>query len=177
LQELGVRVEDIQPSPKYPSHPPALAHEPDSQDWETAQANGPSRRPSNFRAASLVNQEETSLFRRHIANESGSLSQNPGFSMLRGTKLALFGMQVDLAEFSEQEIDLSSPKTHEGFAEHLFGRGSHAETAALPSSLDSAREYMRWYFQFLNPYTPVIDKRDMYALVGSSRHKNPLENS
>lgn len=93
------------------------------------------------------------------------MCQNPGFGMLRGTKLTIYGMHIDLAEFAENEGDFSLPTTFEGFIENIYGRATLGTPTALPPTLESAREYMKWYFQFINPYVPVIDKRDMYTLV------------
>lgn len=93
---------------------------------------------------------------------------NPGFAMLRGTKLSLFGMQIDIAEFADDSSDLDSPQTFEGFMKHVFGRTQPSQAAPLPDNLQSAQEYAIWFFRFLNPYTPIIDKRDMHELVCST---------
>jgi hypothetical protein len=85
--------------------------------------------------------------------------------MFKGTKLALFGMQIDLAEFAEEESDADSPKAFNGFMDHIFKEVGPPVPAPLPATLQDARNYAHWYFSFLNPYTAVIDKRDMSDLV------------
>jgi hypothetical protein len=164
LQRLGVSVEPTQASPNYEAHTPVPETEEDTQHWD------PRRKDSHIHmsgsTAGLLH-EEPSLFHKHITNASGSLSQNPVFSMFRGTKLALFGMQIDLAEFADDESDHDSPKDFNGFMEHIFKQLGPAVPAPLPPTLQDARNYAQWYFKFLNPYTAVIDKRDMENLVSA----------
>jgi hypothetical protein len=157
-----VPAESTEISPKYDSHTPAPEQDGEPQHWDSRQKNG-----NAYHRGSISGgiQEEASLFHRHISNDSGSLSQSPGFSMLRGTKLALFGMQIDLANFADNESDINSPKAFNGFIEHAFSRTGPMEPAALPPTLQDAKTYAQWYFNFLNPYTAVIDKRDMHELV------------
>jgi hypothetical protein len=164
LQRLGVSVENSQLSPKYEAHTPGPETEEDTQRWD------PRRKDSHAPLQSCTSgsiQEEPSLFHRHITNDSGSLSPNPVFSMFRGTKLALFGMQIDLAEFADDESDADSPKAFTGFVEHIFKQVGPPNPAPLPPTEQEARLYAQWYFKFLNPYTAVIDKREMWDLVSS----------
>lgn len=85
--------------------------------------------------------------------------------MLRGTKLSLFGMQIDLAEFADNTEEVNSPTNFEGFVEHFFNRTPSLDPPPLPDNFQGAKEYMQWYFRFLNPYTPILDKCDMCELV------------
>lgn len=91
--------------------------------------------------------------------------------MLRGTKLSLFGMQIDLAEFAEDYEDMESPQTFSGFIHYANGsnvKGS-VQPPPLPPTLKQAREYAHWFLMFLNTYTPLLDKREVDKLVSSSR--------
>jgi hypothetical protein len=162
LQNLGIAVDNVQLSPKYDSQTPVPETEEKSQQWATHQRGSDVRRQDS--AAGLP-QEEGSLFHKHITNEAGSLSQSPGFSMFTGTKLSLFGMQIDLAKLTEEESDLESPKTMDGFMKHIFKGTQPPEPASLPATLEEAKTYARWYFDFVNPYIAVLDKRDMWELV------------
>jgi hypothetical protein len=103
-------------------------------------------------------------------NISGTLPSNPAFSMLRGTKLSLFGMQIDLAEFAEDLMDMESPQTFSGFIWHANASNAkeHLQAPPLPPNLKQAREYAGWYFRFLNAYTPILHKRDIDNLVGTA---------
>jgi hypothetical protein len=165
LQSLGIAVDNVQPSPKYDSQTPGPESEDKSQHWIARRKNGEGQRQDSAAGLPLPQEEESSLFHRHITNEAGSLSQSPGFSMFTGTKLALFGMQIDLAKLTEDESDLESPKTMDGFMKHIFKETEPPGPAPLPPTLEDAKFYAEWYFNFLNPYTAIIDKRDMWELV------------
>jgi hypothetical protein len=100
-----------------------------------------------------------------MKNVSGSAYSNPAFSMLRGTKLSLFGMQIDLAEFAEDLTDLASPQNLNGFLCHVLESSAREQVPPLPPTLKQAREYAHWFFMFLNTYTPLLDKRKLDDLV------------
>lgn len=122
---------------------------------------GGDRRPS------MASSNGESIWQKHNNHSSGSMYSNPAFTMLRGTKLSLFGMQIDLAEFAEDHTDLESPQTFSGFVYYASSSvsRSHVQPPALPSDLKQARDYARWFFMFLNTYTPLLNKREMDALV------------
>lgn len=111
------------------------------------------------------------MWQKHLNNVSGDLVPNPAFSMLRGTKLSLFGMHIDLAEFEENPLDVESPQTFGGFLYHANASNArqHATPPPLPPTLKAAQEYYAsWFFKFLMPYTPLLDKGQMQDLVGKS---------
>ncbi|KAF2425800.1 hypothetical protein EJ08DRAFT_594130 [Tothia fuscella] len=161
MRDLGIQVEDDGDSSQYASQSQLQPRE--EPRWDLPHQHNSSRR--NTHAIIEIPQENTSLFRRHIANETGSLSQDPGFSLLRGTKLALFGMQIDLAEFADDISEVDSPATYEGFMEQIFNRTPPNDPAPLPPNLQAAKEYMQWYLRFLNPYTPILHKSDINELL------------
>ena len=115
----------------------------------------------------MASSTDGSVWQKHLHNISGSAYSNPAFSMLRGTKLSLFGMQIDLAEFAEDYTDMESPQTFSGFIHYANSSNvkDHVQPPALPPSLKQAREYSHWFFMFLNTYTPLLDKREMDRLV------------
>ena len=119
------------------------------------------------RRSSLAQSIDISVWQKHMSNASGTSISNPAFSMLRGTKLSLFGMQIDLAEFAEDYSDMDSPQTFSGFIYHANASNAreHVQPPQLPPSLKQAREYAHWFFMFLNTYTPLLDKREMDRLV------------
>jgi hypothetical protein len=164
LVELGVPLAELQiPSSLTQATSPAKG--PSQQYWDPQHDNGSPRPDTAERHGSTSSHFEPSLFSKHINSRPGTSVLNPGFAMLRGTKLSLFGMQMDLAEFADDSSDLDSPKTFEGFMKLALGRMHSSRPAPLPDTLQSAQEYANWYFRFLNPYTPVVDKRDMHQLV------------
>lgn len=92
--------------------------------------------------------------------------------MLRGTKLSLFGMHIDLAEFAEDYADMESPQTFSGFIYYANASNvkDHVQPPPLPPSLKQAREYAHWFFMFLNTYTPLLDKREMDNLASQMHY-------
>lgn len=167
LLDLGVPLAELQ-VPTSNTHTTSPAKGPSLQYWDPQQDNGSPHRDTTERHGSASSNVEPSQFSKHINNRPGTSILNPGFAMLRGTKLSLFGMQMDLAEFADDSSDLDSPKTFDGFMKHALGRMQPSRHAPLPDTLQSAQEYASWYFRFLNPYTPVVDKRDMHELVCSA---------
>jgi hypothetical protein len=158
LTDLGVPLADLQVVASNASASRGASQ----QYWEP---NGSPQHDGDERAGSVPASMEPSLYQRHLDNHGGGLPPNPGFSMLRGTKLSLFGMQIDIGEFADDVADFDSPKTFDGFIQYAFNRAPPVEPAPLPPTLQNAKEYANWYFAFLNPYTPVLDKRDMHELV------------
>lgn len=166
LLDLGVPLAELQ-VPISNAQSTSSAKPPTQQYWDPQQDIGSPQRDAE-RHGSTSSHVEPSLFSKHINNRPGTIVMNPGFAMLRGTKLSLFGVHIDLAEFADDSSDLDSPQTYEGFMKHVFGRTQPSQPAALPDNLQCAQEYATWYFRFLNPYTPVIDKRDLHELVCST---------
>jgi hypothetical protein len=122
------------------------------------------------RRHSLASSTDESVWQKHLSNISGSAHSNPAFIFLRGTKLSLFGMQIDLAEFAEDYEDVESPQTFSGFVHYANASNvkGHVQPPPLPPTLKQAREYAHWFLMFLNTYTPLLDKREVDKLV--SRH-------
>ncbi|KIV99643.1 hypothetical protein, variant 1 [Verruconis gallopava] len=119
------------------------------------------------RRPSFASSAEMSIWQKHMNNLTGGMSSNPAFSMLRGTTLSLFGMQIDLAEFAEDLNDIDSPQTFSGFIYCINASNTreHLHPPPLPPNLKQAREYAGWFFKFLNAYTPILDKREMDKLL------------
>ncbi|KAF2404654.1 hypothetical protein EJ06DRAFT_214362 [Trichodelitschia bisporula] len=90
---------------------------------------------------------------------------NTGLSIFRGTKMSLFGWQCDLTELVDEAEDPDSPTSYDGFMKHIFHRVPPTGPAPLPPTLEDAKPYANWYFNFLNAYTPVLHKPDMFALL------------
>jgi hypothetical protein len=167
LVDLGVPLAELHfPTSNAQSISPAKG--PPQQYWDSREDTASPHGDIAERHGSTTSHVEPSLFSKHVNSRPGTSLLNPGFAMLRGTKLSLFGMQMDLAEFADDSSELDSPKTFEGFMKYALGRMQPSRPAPLPDTLQSAQEYANWYFRFLNPYTPVIDKRDMHNLVCST---------
>lgn len=171
LLDLGVPLAELQvPSSNTQSTSPAKP--PSQQYWDSRQDNASPHRDAE-RHSSTSSHVEPGMFSKHVNRTAGTHTLNPGFAMLRGTKLSLFGMHVDLAEFASDPPDLDSPQTFKGFMKHALGRMQQSLPAPLPETLQSAQQYANWYFRFLNPYTPVLDKCDMYELVCWAQRVRP----
>lgn len=132
-----------------------------------ARPTGGSHLGNSNRTGSLVSAGNYSVWQQRMGTEQGALAPNPAFSMLRGTKLSLFGMQIDLADFADDAMDMESPHTFSGFIWHTNPSNVKEllHPPQLPPNLKQAREYANWFFKFLNSYTPILDKREMDNLV------------
>ena len=91
-------------------------------------------------------------------------SAEAGLSILNGTTLSLFGMQIDVAKFSNAHDDPHAPTAYETFVRYAFGQATVPEPP-LPPTLEEAKKFAWWYFRSLNPYYPILDKADFFELV------------
>ncbi|QDS70305.1 hypothetical protein FKW77_008197 [Venturia effusa] len=163
LSDLGVSLADLQGSASNnQTTSPAKASS--QQYWDQQQDFSLPHRDAE-RRDSKPSHAGPSSYSRLLDSRPATAMIEPNFVMLRGTKLSLFGMQMDLAEFADDPSDVDSPQTYDGFMKHAFGKTQLGQSAPLPDTLQSAQEYALWYFKFLHPYTPVIDKRDMHELL------------
>jgi hypothetical protein len=156
LRDLGIPIEDQSHSGAYaqPDYPPSGRD--NSQAWsndrtpEAAQHYPPLDSPNTYHAPAV--------------DPAGSTPASAGLSILNGTCLSLFGMHIDVVKFSNAHDDTNAPTAYETFIRYAFGQ-AHASAPPLPLTLDEAKKYASWYFRSLNPYGPVLDKPDFFALV------------
>lgn len=101
-------------------------------------------------------------------DEDGAASAsvpNPSLSILKGTTLELFGMQIDVAKFTRAHDDPESPTGRETFLKYTFGK-AHVDTVpALPPTLEEAQDMAVMYLKSLNPFTPILHKPDLFPAL------------
>ena len=93
-------------------------------------------------------------------------SSHPGLELFRGTKLSLFGREIDGSQFDDSFQDTRSPKSYQGLM--IIQQQNHENNipdAQLPATKEDALQWARWYFLAVNPFAPAIHKPDMFALV------------
>jgi hypothetical protein len=100
----------------------------------------------------------------------------PGIKLFNGTKLEIFGMRIDAAEFDDEFEDTKTVKSYQGLLLRqkaaLSNPHGHDEAEKLPKSKSEALQWARWYFLAIHPFAPVVHKADFMALVGRSRYLN-----
>lgn len=100
-----------------------------------------------------------------VAACMGISSHRSTLGPLRGTSLSLLGIEIDVADFSSEDIDeptneevLSQRrynKSYQSFLQSIFnvnGGGKKVELPAKPEALS----YLERYFRNLNPYVPLL---------------------
>jgi hypothetical protein len=162
---MGVAVGDLSlTNPRDNSEPveepPSAALQP-PQTW----GNGGQQQhsgPSQTHDLNAVADSVSNVF--PILTKPISPSLNPSMSMLRGTKLSVFGRHINAVEFGDGFDDTESPKSYEGLISILSGPREAVPVAKIPASYEGAKMYLDWYFKTLNPYSPTLHKPDTYAL-------------
>lgn len=108
-------------------------------------------------------------------NESdGWFGISPANSLLspvKGASLTLFGMRIDISDFTAiGSEDHASPASYMTLMNLMASRerGRTPEllaNAKLPDAYSDALSYTRWYIQAVNPWLPVLHKPQMLELV------------
>lgn len=94
-----------------------------------------------------------------------------GLKLFFGTKLDIFGMQIDGAEFDDEFQDTETVKSYQGLLiaqKAALSNPRYDEAGKLPAVKSEAMEWARWYFMAIHPFAPVVHKRDFMALVSQS---------
>jgi hypothetical protein len=128
--------------------------------------------------------QETNLFRALPAfrtgctgdNYLGVSSGNSHLSSIKGTALTILGMEIDVADFSSNDMDEPDPsvfhpqlynKSYQAFLQSALNVNPRIEKVDLPSR-DEGITYAQWYFRVINPYCPVLHKGTFMSLVRNS---------
>lgn len=99
-------------------------------------------------------------------NYLGVSSANDWLSPIKGTSLALFGMELDLAEFIPSEQDSASvAMSYQTFLSQAFNRSSQYAPVPPPFQYDEVYTYAEWYLRSINPFTPILHKPDFMTLL------------
>lgn len=103
-------------------------------------------------------------------------------SSIKGTALSILGMEIDIADFSSEDVDEPDPsmfhaqlynKSHQAFIQSTLNVNQRIEKLDLPPR-EEGLTYAEWYFRVINPYLPILHKPTFMKLVSntiSCRHK------
>lgn len=186
---------DIKPTNGY--HDPTIAP---LIEWNQAQANGQHQAWTggdqvNGKDGNLVTYasnasssrgHESNMFRTQEyrtgptgENYLGVSSGNSLLSAIRGTALNVLGMQIDIADFTSDDMDEPEfstfqtqahyNKSYLSFVQSAFHVNPGSERVELPEKREGLT-YAQWYFRVLNPYLPMLHKPTFMALVSNSSH-------
>lgn len=108
-------------------------------------------------------------------NYLGLNPDNSNLSSIKGTKLVILGMNIDIADFKSQDMDEPDPsvfhpqlynKSYQAFLQSALNVNPRMEKVDLPPR-DQGMTYAEWYFRVLNPYMPLLHKPSFMKLVSS----------
>jgi hypothetical protein len=125
--------------------------------------------------------QETNLFRALPTfrtgctgdNYLGVSSGNSQLSSIKGTSLSILGMEIDIADFSSNDMDEPDAtvlhgalynKSYQAFLQSALNINPRIEKPALPSR-EEGFTYAQWYFRVLNPFCPILHKGAFVSLV------------
>ncbi|TIA28696.1 hypothetical protein D6C79_10176 [Aureobasidium pullulans] len=120
--------------------------------------------PSKARArtAALPDYRNNSLGDNYL----GISGANEWLSPIKGTSVALFGMELDLVDFVTNDNDEAfSPTSYENFLSIAF---KSSQDRPPPPSFPSYREckaLCEWYFVSVNCHAPIVHKPDVLEMV------------
>ncbi|KAF2666335.1 hypothetical protein BT63DRAFT_56301 [Microthyrium microscopicum] len=167
LKALGEHVQPLPPGLSYPEEDSRSY--PNGQTLPTeSQRNWPAR--ANTMSSSATTPQRTSTAPSistiiPMLSNPPPPSSNPDLRMLMGTKVSLFGMEIDGTTFDDTFGDTESPRSYQGVLAltAMYNSGQIQIHAPLPSTKNEALHYAGLYFKLVNPYAPVLDKRDMFS--------------
>ncbi|KAG9618171.1 hypothetical protein KCU77_g22800, partial [Aureobasidium melanogenum] len=117
---------------------------------------------SRARASALPDYRNSSLGDNYL----GISGANEWLSPIKGTSVALFGMELDLVDFVTNDNDEAfSPTSYENFLSIAF---KSSQERPPPPSFPSYREckaLCEWYFISVNCHAPIVHKPDVLDMV------------
>lgn len=164
LKEIGV---EPRPTPAYNSvQPPSLSY--DSQSWPEAQRRTSDSPLPGYAPAGLLRSDSQSLpqFKHGSIGDNylGVAAGDPLLSNIRGTSLSVFGTEIDITNFMQDESEYdNSVMSYTTLVKISLG-GQQVEAPPLPP-YQGLQEYAMWYLRSLNPYTMLIHKPTFMDLV------------
>ena len=184
LRDNGI--EPKQPTPYVPardSYTSQWSQQPTAygQQW-SGQNSGPSSAKIEgaervYKSPSQPNVFALPAFRAgcHGDNYLGVSSRNSLVSPVKGTSLSVFGMDVDLADFStEDQEENHSPTSYTKLLSSLSHGSPSFEPppkAQLPPTYTECIEFASTYLAVLNPWLPVLHQPALLQLVSTDRYK------
>jgi hypothetical protein len=98
-------------------------------------------------------------------NYLGVSSADSLLSHIKGTSLSVFGTEIDITDFVQNEEDYDkSGRSYNYFLKVALNDDTEVQRIDFPAYQDLS-DYANWYFRSLNPYTMLFDKAEMMALV------------
>lgn len=98
-------------------------------------------------------------------NYLGISGANEWLSPIKGTSLALFGMELDLVDFVTNDNDEAfSPTSYENFLSIAFDKSNQQHPPALPP-YQECKAFCEWYFISVNCHAPIIHKPALLDMV------------
>ncbi|GAB7363256.1 hypothetical protein MBLNU230_g3538t1 [Neophaeotheca triangularis] len=111
-------------------------------------------------------------------NYLGVSSENNWLSPIKGTSLALFGMEIDLAKFTPAENDLGqSAMSYETFLNNSFGKSRQQMHVPRLPTYEQCKTYAEWYFRSIQAFVPILHKPDFMTLLDRIHHQGYQTNA
>lgn len=184
IAELQAQLKDLGVEPRTPSNYTAYLSSSmpwptsslgnDSQGWGDASQRRASTSPMpGYAPASGL---ESTDYRPLPQFKQGSIGDNylgvssadSLLSHIKGTSLSLFGTEIDITDFVDNEDDYdNSVMSYNHFLKVALNDDQHVQPVPFPP-YQTLSEYSTWYIRSLNPYTMLLDKPTFMALVWSS---------
>jgi hypothetical protein len=98
-------------------------------------------------------------------NYLGVSSADSLLSHIKGTSLSVFGIEIDMADFVQDELEYDkSIMSYDHFLRVCFNEDQRVEYVPYPDK-QALSEYSNWYLRSLNPYTMVLHRPTFMHLV------------
>ncbi|KAF2708074.1 hypothetical protein K504DRAFT_298521 [Pleomassaria siparia CBS 279.74] len=98
-------------------------------------------------------------------NYLGVSSADSLLSHIKGTSLSLFGTEIDITDFVDNEEDYDkSVMSYNHFLKASLNDDAHVHQIPFPP-YHTLKEYATWYIRSLNPYTMILDKPTFMHLI------------
>ncbi|KAF2186760.1 hypothetical protein K469DRAFT_144948 [Zopfia rhizophila CBS 207.26] len=98
-------------------------------------------------------------------NYLGVSSADSLLSHIKGTSLSVFGTEIDITDFVQNEEDYDkSVMSYSHFLNVALNSDQQVEHAPFPE-YTILNEYSNWYLRSLNPYTALLDKPAFTQLI------------
>lgn len=98
-------------------------------------------------------------------NYLGVSSADSLLSHIKGTSLSVFGAEIDITDFVQNEADYDqSVMSYNHFLQVVLREDEHVEQIPFPPFRE-LNEYGTWYLRSLNPYTMLVDKPTFMNLI------------
>lgn len=105
-------------------------------------------------------------------NYLGVSSSNSWLSAIEGSSLTLFGMKIDLAEFTPDQDPDKSPMSYKNFISYQFSR-QPLQPPSLPG-VGQCKIFAEWWFRTCTPFVPVVHKphfMELLARISSGQYQ------